>query len=116
MTAYTPTPAPKTDADCWPFGCAAYHETWAHTEGDDPCACRCHSEVRTYIAHRADETLSYGDIAYAQSQGWCPSSPDGMGSHRPDETTDPVTCAECGAEVPEVDGWDRTLPDRSASA
>ena len=52
-----------------------------------------------YIAHRADETLSYGDIAYAQSQGWCSSSPDGMGPHRPDDTTDPVTCAECGATI-----------------
>lgn len=52
-----------------------------------------------YIAARAAETLSYGDIAYAESQGWCPSSPDGMGPHRPDNTTDPLTCAECGAEV-----------------
>ncbi len=52
-----------------------------------------------YIAARASESLSYGDIAYAESQGWCPSSPDGMGPHLPDDTTDPVTCAECGATI-----------------
>lgn len=54
-----------------------------------------------YIAARASESLSYGDLAYAQSQGWCLSSPDGMGPHRPDDTTDPVTCAECGATLDE---------------
>ena len=53
-----------------------------------------------YIAARASESLSYGDIAYAESQGWCPSSPDGMGPHLPDDTTDPLTCAECGATLP----------------
>lgn len=56
-------------------------------------------QTAAYVAARASESLSYGDIAYAQSQGWCSSSPDGMGSHRPDDTTDPVTCAECGATI-----------------
>jgi hypothetical protein len=66
-----------------------------------------------YIAARASESLSYGDLAYAQSQGWCPSSPDGMGPHIPDDTTDPVTCAECGALIEDNDplGVGETLID-----
>jgi hypothetical protein len=56
-----------------------------------------------YIAARASESLSYGDLLYAQEQGWCGSSPDGMGPHRPDDTTDPVTCAECGATIDDAD-------------
>jgi hypothetical protein len=42
--AYEPTPAPRTDAGCWPFDCTDYHETAAHQEGFDPCTCRCHDE------------------------------------------------------------------------
>lgn len=52
-----------------------------------------------YVAARADESLSYGDIAYAESMGWCPSSPDGTGPHRADDTTNPPTCAECGTTL-----------------
>ncbi len=43
---------------------------------------------------------SWAEVA-SRPDSWCIASPDGMGPHRPDDTTDPVTCAECGAELTE---------------
>ena len=42
--------------------------------------------------------VSYGELA-AVDPARCPSSPDRRGPHRPDDTTDPLTCAECGALI-----------------
>lgn len=46
----------------------------------------------------SDRPMSYGEVA-AIPAAFCMSSPDGKGPHRPDDTTDPLTCAECGALI-----------------
>jgi len=57
-TRTEPTKAPRTAADCWPFPCASYHETWAHLEGEWPCECPCHRKAEpTELELRA----IYGD-------------------------------------------------------
>lgn len=57
--------------------------------------CKYDQARADYLAARASDSLSYGDILYAQGKGWCPSSPDGMGPHIPDGDT----CAECGTTI-----------------
>lgn len=44
MDTYVPTAPPRTDNACWPMPCRDYHETAAHIEGFDPCACSCHAD------------------------------------------------------------------------
>lgn len=53
------------------------------------------------LAIRPEPVEYWSDIA-ARDPAWCIASPDGKGPHRPDDTTDPVTCAECGATI---DRW-----------
>lgn len=41
--------------DCWPHPCRAYHGTYAHTSGEDPCRCPCHEAPRGPFARWHDD-------------------------------------------------------------
>lgn len=46
----------------------------------------------------SDKIEYWSDLA-ERDPAWCIASPDGTGPHRPDDTTEPLTCAECGTEI-----------------
>lgn len=50
------TPVPKTDADCYPYPCRAFHGSWEHLEGRKVCLCPCHAKPRRGRPPKITET------------------------------------------------------------
>ena len=54
---------------------------------------------KLFTPEPAPEREDYSWSEVAERGHLCPASPGWAGPHRPDETTTPPTCAECGASL-----------------